>query len=240
MRLIARLDTKLEYVIKGRQLEGVQKQYKLIDAFSAIKSNKMKAGVEPNEFLLHDSVASLYNWKNYYLQNDIIPYSGRPLTISGGINSFENGIALSKKCERISINSFCFHDLSLLDKLSSVLGAQSVSVEIHAMLYRNDYKLLTCNGKQPVEISLDDYLKQLQKHTFGEINLLAAAKDGMYSGLDLNLYKKVKEFFPKKSIVLGGGLDHFEDLDMYKKEGITAIFFSSLFHKEIKKLLDMK
>ena len=38
MRLIARLDTKLEYVIKGRQLEGVQKQYKLIDAFSAIKS----------------------------------------------------------------------------------------------------------------------------------------------------------------------------------------------------------
>ena len=66
MRLIARIDTKMEYVIKGRQLEGVQKQYKLLDAFETIKSLNLSNSIKPNEFLLHDSVATLYKWQNYY------------------------------------------------------------------------------------------------------------------------------------------------------------------------------
>ena len=129
MRLIARIDTKMEYVIKGRQLEGVQKQYKLLDAFETIKSLNLSNSIKPNEFLLHDSVASLYKWQNYYLKNDVLPYSGRPLTISGGIRNIQDGLDLAKKCERISINTFCFEDLSLLDKLSAVLEAKSVSVK---------------------------------------------------------------------------------------------------------------
>ena len=51
MRLIARIDTKMEYVIKGRQLEGVQKQYKLLDAFETIKSLDLSKSIKPNEFL---------------------------------------------------------------------------------------------------------------------------------------------------------------------------------------------
>ena len=241
MRLIARIDTKMEYVIKGRQLEGVQKQYKLLDAFETIKSLNLSKSIKPNEFLLHDSVASLYKWQNYYLKNDVLPYSGRPLTISGGIRNIQDGLDLAKKCERISINTFCFEDLSLLDKLSAVLGSQSVSVEIHVIEYRNSYRLLTCNGKETiVNLSLDDYLNLLKEHEFGEINLLSVNRDGMNIGLDIKLFKKVKSHFPKKSIVLGGGLDSFEKLDSYKEEGINGVFFSSLFHKEMKKLIEAK
>lgn len=239
MRFIARIDTKMEYVVKGRQLEGVEKQYKLLDAFEAIKSDKISGSIKCNEFLLHDSVASLYRWQNYYLKNDIIPYSGRPLTISGGIRSLEEGLNLAKKCERISINTFCFENLSLVDKLSRILGAQSVSIEIHAMEYRNSYRLLTCNGKETItSMSIEDYLKKLKVHEFGEINLLAVNRDGMFSGLDINLFKIVKKYFPKKSIVLGGGLESFENLNFYQNEGINGIFFSSLFHKEMKKIIN--
>ena len=241
MRLIARIDTKMEYVIKGRQLEGVEKQYKLLDAFETIKSNNFSEIIKPNEFLLHDSVASLYKWQNYYLKNDVIPYSGRPLTISGGIRNIKDGLDLAKKCERISINTFCFENLSLLDELSGVLGSQSISVEIHAIEYRNFYRLLTCNGKETIiNMSLDDYLNLLKDHEFGEINLLSVNRDGMNLGLDINLFKKVKKHFPDKSIVLGGGLDNFEKLDLYEEEGINGIFFSSLFHREMKKIINSK
>lgn len=240
MRLIARIDTKMEYVIKGRQLEGVQKQYKLLDAFEIIKSLDLSESIKPNEFLLHDSVASLYKWKNYYLENDVIPYSGLPLTISGGIRNIKDGLKLAKKCERISINTYCFEDLSLLDDLTSVLGAQSVSVEIHAIKYRNEYRLLTCNGKETINIKLDDYLTLLKKHNFGEINLLSVNRDGMHVGLDIELFKKVKKYFPEKSIILGGGLRDFKELDYYKREGINGIFFSYLFHKEMKKIIKSK
>lgn len=239
MRLIARIDTKLDYVIKGRQLEGVEKQYKLLDAFETLKSDNFAIGSKPNEFLLHDSVASLYGWQNYYLKNDIIPYSGRPLTLSGGIRSIKDGLDLAKKCERISINTFCFENLSLLDELSSVLGSQSVSVEIHAFKYKKNYKLLTCNGKETINhINLDEYLTLLSEHQFGEINLLSVNRDGMYLGLDINLFKKVKNYFPYKSIVLGGGLDSFSKLDFYKDQGINGVFFSSLFHKDMKKIIN--
>lgn len=241
MRLIARLDTKMEYVVKGRQLEGVEKQYKLLDAFETIQTDKISGSIKCNEFLLHDSVASLYRWQNYYLKNDIIPYSGRPLTISGGIRNLDDGLNLAKKCERISINTFCFEDLSLVDNLSRILGAQSVSIEIHAMEYRNSYRLLTCNGKETIaSMNLEDYLKKLKFHEFGEINLLSVNRDGMYLGLDIALFKIVKKYFPKKSIVLGGGLDSFENLNFYQNEGINGIFFSSLFHKEMKKIINKK
>ena len=60
----------------------------------------------------------------------------------------------------------------------------------------------------------------------------------MFSGLDINLFKIVKKYFPKKSIVLGGGLESFENLNFYQNEGINGIFFSSLFHKEMKKIIN--
>ena len=50
MRLIARIDTKMEYVIKGRQLEGVQKQYKLLDAFETIKSLNYQTQLNQTNF----------------------------------------------------------------------------------------------------------------------------------------------------------------------------------------------
>ena len=241
MRLIARLDTKLDYVIKGRKLEGVEKQYKLLEAFEIIKESKFSDFIEPNEFLLHDSVASLYGWKNYYLRNEIIPYSARPLTISGGIRSFIDGINLLRKCERISINTFCFEDLTLLDKLSSKIGEQSISIEIHSINYQNSYKLLSCNGKQPINhITFEDYLSELKNHQFGEINLLSVSNDGMKEGLDLKLFEKVKNYFPNKSIILGGGLDNLDHIDAYKKEGINGIFFSTLFHEKMKKLISSR
>ena len=237
MRLIARLDTKLEYVVKGRQLEGVRKQYLLKDVFDLIKSDKISKEIGTNEFLLHDSVASLYKWENFYLKNTTLPYSGRPLTISGGINNMKTGKALIKKCERISINTYCFENLSLLDSLTSLFGAQSISAEIHAIKYRDTYNLLSCNGKILVNIKFEDYLEKLAEHNFGEINLLSVSRDGMSCGLDLELFEKVKNFFPKKSIIIGGGLANLENLDSYKREGINGIFFSTLFHKKVKELL---
>ena len=237
MRLIARLDTKLEHVVKGRQLEGVKKQYLLTDVFELIKSNKISEEIGTNEFLLHDSVASLYKWNNFYLDNEVIPYSGRPLTISGGIRSIEVGKTLIKKCERISLNTYCFENLSILDDLTSLFGAQSVSVEIHALKYRNKYNLLSCNGKILIDLKFEDYLKKLSEHNFGEINLLSVSRDGMGNGIDLELFEKVKNFFPKKSIIIGGGLGSLVNIERYIKEGINGIFFSTLFHKKVKELL---
>ena len=66
-----------------------------------------------------------------------------------------------------------------------------------------------------------DYLKKLKVHEFGEINLLAVNRDGMFSGLDINLFKIVKKYFPKKYIVLGGGLESFENLSFYQKITMT-------------------
>ena len=82
MRIIARLDIKNDFVIKGINLEGLRK---VGDPVQTAK-NYYQNGID--ELIFIDSVASLYKRNNLY---HIIEKSVKdifvPLTIGGGIRS---------------------------------------------------------------------------------------------------------------------------------------------------------
>lgn len=238
MRLIGRLDIKLDHVVKGKMLEGVKKKYSVEYLFKHLSNENELQKFGVTEIVLNDSIASLYGWKNHFLTNLEIPYTGVPVSLGGGLASIEDIIAASTIAEKVVLNTINFSDISLLEKADSIIGSQSVVVELHVLKYRGQEILLTENGKIQQSISLDDYLKNLTQIDFGELYVLSVSNDGMGYGLDYDLAKKVIDYFPNKSVVLGGGMRKEEDFVQAKSIGLSGVMCSSVYHDYILKCKD--
>ena len=85
MRIIARLDIKNDYVIKGINFEGLRK----IGSPTELCSKYYKEGAD--ELVLFDSVASLYSRDNIFeIIKKITENVFIPVCVGGGIRSLED------------------------------------------------------------------------------------------------------------------------------------------------------
>ena len=101
MRIIARLDVKNNFVIKGINLEGLRK----IGDVKNIAEKYYKEKID--ELLIIDSVASLYGRNNLF---DFIKGISKeifvPITLGGGIRTLlDIEKALNSGADKVSINS---------------------------------------------------------------------------------------------------------------------------------------
>ena len=102
MRLIARLDIKNNYVIKGINYEGLRK----IGNPNEISKQYYDDGAD--EIILIDSVASLYDRSNIFkIINETVFFGGSPLKKRARFSSPPvANYLISTLCERITISSF--------------------------------------------------------------------------------------------------------------------------------------
>src|SRR6266545_3310134 len=101
MRVIARLDVKNEYVIKGVQMEGLRK----VGDPNELAKSYYAAGVD--ELIFIDCVASLYDRRSIF---SILRKASEevfiPITIGGGIRSLEDvESALDAGADKVAINT---------------------------------------------------------------------------------------------------------------------------------------
>ena len=155
---------------------------------------------------------------------------GVPVSLGGGLATIEDIIAASNIAEKVVLNTINFSDISLLEKASSIIGSQSVVVELHVLKYKGKEMLLTENGKIQQSINLDDYLKKLAQIDFGELYILSVSNDGMDYGLDYELAKKAIDYFPNKSVVLGGGMRKEEEFEQADSIGLSGVMCSTVYH----------
>ena len=128
MRVIARIDIKNQYVIKGINLEGLRK----IGDPKEIIENYYKEKVD--ELLVIDCVASLYGRNNLFsfikeITKDIFV----PITLGGGIrslNDIEN--ALKSGVDKVSINSKALEDPNFLSEAVRQFGESTIVVNVEA------------------------------------------------------------------------------------------------------------
>ena len=115
MRVIARLDIKNNFVIKGINLEGLRKVGSPLEMIK----NYYNDGID--EIIISDSVASLYGRNNLFsLIKEITKDTFIPITLGGGIRSLEDiERALNSGADKVSINSKALEDPDFITKFSS-------------------------------------------------------------------------------------------------------------------------
>ena len=128
MRIIARLDIKNNYVIKGINLEGLRKvgdPKKLINKY-------YKNYID--ELLIIDSVASLYGRNNLFdLIKEITEDIFIPITLGGGIRSLSDiELALNSGADKVAINSKALECPSFIDDAVNKFGSSTIVCNIEA------------------------------------------------------------------------------------------------------------
>jgi cyclase len=236
MRIIARLDIKNEFVIKGINLEGLRK----IGDPVVLARKYYEDGID--EIILIDSVASLYGRNNLFevvkktTENIFIP-----ITLGGGIKSLKDiDKALNSGADKVAINSSAIDNPSFVKEAVDNFGASTVTIYIEAKK-KNDgtWEAYKHYGRERTNISAIDWLDEVQNMGCGEILLTSVDHEGTQKGFDLELITAVKDRINVPLIISGGfgKIRHLQEVLKLTKNISFAI--ASAFHYDKEKIKEV-
>lgn len=228
VRIIARLDIKDEYVVKGRQLEGVRR----IGNPNEIAYQYYTEGID--EILYVDNVASLYNRNNI----DSVVYETTknifiPVTVGGGIkNVDEVRYILSRGADKVAINTAAIKNEQIIKEVAETFGSQCMVLSIQAKRMGNGkWEALYDNGREHSNKDVVEWAMQGERLGAGEILLTSVDNDGMMTGVDLELIESVASHVNIPIIACGGARDYKDVLNVAEL-GVSGIAFGSALHYE--------
>lgn len=208
MRVIARIDVKNEYVIKGIHLEGVRK----IGDPNEMAVRYYRQGAD--EILFMDAVASLYNRNNLF---SVIERSCRdvfiPITVGGGIRSLEDiRRALCSGADKVAINTAAVKRPELIREASEKIGSQSLIGSIEAKRVGSEWEAYMDNGRERTGLDAVRWARRLEELGAGEILVTSVDREGTRQGFDAELAVRICEAV-RVPVILSGGLGSLEHLD---------------------------
>lgn len=226
-RLIARIDVKNEFVIKGIHLEGLRKIGNPIE----IAKKYYEEGID--EILFMDAVASLYGRNNIF---DIINKSCKhvfvPITIGGGIRSIEDiEIALKSGADKIAINTQAIKTPQLIKEASRIFGSQCIVGSIEAKKNNSSWEAYINNGRDQTSIDAIEWAQTLESLGIGELLITSIDMEGTKKGFDNELINKISSKVNVPIISCGGAgnPDHISTLKL-KNETLSGVALASILH----------
>ena len=227
LRLVARLDIKAPYLIKGVHLEGVRK----LGLPNEFATRYYQEGID--ELLYMDVVASLYQRNNLYeLVEEAVKSVFVPITVGGGIRSLEDiHKLLSSGADRIAINTAAVENPELLREAVRRFGSQCIVLSIEAKkVGENKWEAFTDNGRNHTGLDVLEWVKKGQDLGVGEIVLTSIDKEGTGLGFDIDLTKTVYESV-SIPVVASGGMGKPQHLkELVEKTDISAIAMANILH----------
>ena len=236
-RIIARLDIKNNFLVKGMHLEGLR-----ILGYPELFSEKY-FDEDIDEIIFQDVVASLY--KRNQLSNLTSKISKNvfvPIIVGGGIRTMKDiEDALVNGADRVSINTGAIKNKKFIQEAVKFYGSSTISIAIETLNINGKYEVFTDSGRSETNIDTFDWIKEVEGLGVGEIILTSINNEGAGKGYDLNLYERASE---KLSIPLlaHGGVRYSEDVyKLFNSTNVDGAIIASAFHfNYYKQLYDKK
>lgn len=236
IRLVARLDIKNEFVIKGIHLEGLRK---VGDPVEFAKKYYLE-GID--EILLMDAVASLYERNNLF---HILEKACRevfiPITIGGGIRSIGDiDQALKSGADKISLNTQAIKQPGLIKQAAEIYGSQCIVASVEAKRKKGHWEAYIDNGREETGKNVLEWVSELEQLGAGEILLTSVDQEGTKKGFDIELVHAVCERVQIPVIVSGGmGKAHHIN-DLIKGSNPDAVAMASVLHYNLIPVQELK
>ncbi|MGE4297180.1 MAG: imidazole glycerol phosphate synthase subunit HisF [Desulfovibrionaceae bacterium] len=226
IRVIARLDIKNEFVVKGIQLEGLRKLGKPEE----FARRYYEAGID--EIIYTDCVASLYDRNSLA---DIVErtseFSFIPMTVAGGIRKVADiDILLKAGADKVSINTAAVKRPEFITEASRIIGSQSIVGSIEAKRQGSGWEAYIDNGREHTGLDAVEWARRLEDLGAGELFLTSVDRDGTKRGFDVELARAVYKAVSIPVIVSGGAGKPEDVLPLLEGSGVQAVAFGSMFH----------
>lgn len=228
IRLIARLDVKLQHLIKGVQMEGWRKMG------NPAERAKLYYAQGADELLYMDVVASLYERNNLA---DIVREVAReafvPITVGGGIGDLKAAKALlDVGADKVAVNTAATKRPEILQEISDTYGSQAMVLSIEAKhLPQGGWEAMTDNGRNHTGLDVVAWAVEGAKRGAGEILITSIDRDGTMKGMDLALIEAVAREVDIPVIASGGasGSRHVAEA---VAAGATAVSLAKALHTD--------
>lgn len=226
MRVIARLDVKNNYVIKGIHLEGLRK----VGEPNQLAKAYYEAGID--EIVFIDAVASLYNRNNLF---SVIQKASEevfvPITIGGGLRNLSDvEQALDAGADKVALNTAAIREPNLIKKVAKRYGSQCVVASVQAKRTSSGWEAYMETGREKTGVQVLDWVKRLQDLGAGEILLTSVDQEGTKSGFDLPLVRAVNESVSIPVVVSGGYGQPKHIQELLEVTEPSGICFASVLH----------
>ncbi len=236
-RIIARLDVKNEFVIKGIHLEGLRK----IGNPNELARKYYSQGID--EIIFMDAVAAYYDRNSLsHIIEKACEEIFVPITVGGGIRNINDiQIALNSGADKTAINTAAVKNPNFIKEASKVFGSQCIVSSIDAKKNNNNFwEVYTDNGREPTGINVIDWAKEVESLGAGEIMLTSIDKEGTKKGFDNDLNKIVSEIVTIPIISSGGAGNSTHILELLDVSKIDAVALASVIHYEIEDVKTIK
>lgn len=237
IRIIARIDVKNDFVIKGIHLEGLRK----VGNPNEIAKKYYEQGVD--EIIFMDAVAAYYDRNSL---THIIEKACKdvfvPITVGGGIRKIEDiQTALNAGADKIAINTMAVKNPDFIKQASIVFGSQCIVSSIDAKKIAKDkWEVYTDNGREPSGKDVLQWAKEVEMLGAGEIMLTSIDKEGTKKGFDIELNKKVSELVNIPVISSGGAGKNIDLINLINETNTNAIALASMIHYDIESIPSIK
>lgn len=229
MRLIARIDVKNNFVIKGIHLEGLRK----VGDPNQMAKAYYEAGID--EIIFIDAVASLYDRNNLF---SVIQKASEdvfvPITIGGGLRSLSDvERALDSGADKVAINTASIRHPEFISKVAVQYGCQCVIASVQAKRTSNGWEAYVETGREKTGVQVLDWVKKLQDLGAGEILLTSVDQEGTRTGFDLPLVQAVNEAVSIPVIISGGYGYAKHAQELLEVTQPSGICFASVLHYKL-------
>jgi cyclase len=227
IRLIARLDVKNNYLVKGIQLEGLRK----MGEPRLFAKRYYEEGID--EILYMDIVASLYNRNNLseivcQTTNDVFI----PITVGGGLRSVDDVRAILKMgADKVALNTAVIKNEHLITEIAEAFGSQCMVVGIEAKRRQqgNGWEAYYDNGREHSGLDVIEWAVRSEKLGAGEILLTSVDAEGREKGMDSELINAVCAAV-RIPVIASGGCGNAQHITDAVNAGSSAVAVASILH----------
>lgn len=153
-----------------------------------------------------------------------------PLTAGGGVICLEDASRLfAAGADKVVVNSIAYHSASVIRSIADRYGSQAVVVGIDVRFDGDDYVLYSDCGRFKETLSLERHLSAVVASGAGELIIQSIDRDGVMSGYDINLLRRVVEISPIP-VIAAAGAGHFMHIKEAFDVGVDAAACGSLFN----------
>jgi len=166
-----------------------------------------------------------------------------PFTVGGGISDATSAAAVLKAgADKVSTSSAAFRKPEVIKEMVKEFGRERVTVAIDAAANKtlpSGYEVYIDGGRTATGADAIEWAKKVDGYGVATILPTSKTTDGVKTGYDLPLIRKIKAAASAEVVASGGAgkLEHFYDA---VEAGATILLAASVFHFNIIAIPDLK
>ncbi len=165
---------------------------------------------------------------NLSLVKKVIDECFMPVTIGGGINTFDDiNNLLGIGADKILIKSKAIDDPIFIENAVKYFGSQCISISVDVIKKNEQFFIYNLHKN---DLQLNDFINEMNKIKVGEFIVNAVYKDGLMNGFDSKLYKIISNISSVPIVALGGAGKPEDFTKLIESGFFGGLASSSIYH----------